>query len=225
MRGATESRERCPPRHENYTAVEGRDGLERPTAGSTREESIMGQLEITLREVAQARKELEGTQAEIAEMRARLDATRDGMMIRALGNNAKLQKALVGLAEGRARAQTVVAFRLTSDKRPAPGASIRMTKLVDICGDMADVKAWAITSAPHVLQVHAPTLRKQILAGGVPETLAVIKEEPRGALAKDLSSWLTETREAAEQEEANREAAKQEGMREDDAEAEAEKGP
>ncbi len=57
---------------------------------------------------------------------------------------------------------------------------------------MADVKAWAITSAPHVLQVHAPTLRKQILAGGVPETLAVIKEEPRGALAKDLSSWLTE---------------------------------
>ncbi len=36
---------------------------------------------------------------------------------------------------------------------------------------------------------------------------------------------ITEEREAAQRDEANREAAKQEGMREDDAEAEAEKGP
>ncbi len=161
----------------------------------------MGQLEDTLREVAQARKELEGTQAEIAAMRARLDATRDGMMIRALGENAALQKTLVGLAEGRARAQTAVAYRLTGNKHPAAGASIRMTKLVDICGDMDDVKAWAIMNAPHVLQVHAPTLRKQIVAGGVPKALAVIKEEPRGALAKDLSSWLVEEAEAPESDE------------------------
>ncbi len=156
----------------------------------------MGALERTLRELARARQKLSEAQAWKAELQARIATTDDGQRLTSCNADIGWHKARVAETEKSARGWTVHMFKMTDNKRPAEGASIRMTKLVDICGDMADVKAWAITSAPHVLQVHVPTLRKQILAGGVPETLAVIKEEPRGALAKDLSSWLTDEHEA-----------------------------
>lgn len=152
----------------------------------------MGQLEDALRNVALCRNGLQEATDKQKAIQARIDQTAVGRQLIWVKEDVVAIKALLARDEAHARQQTVVAYRLTSDKHPAEGASIRMTKSVDICGDMEDVKEWAIVYAPHMLQVHAPTLKKQILAGGVPEALAVIKEEPRGALAKDLSSWLTE---------------------------------
>ncbi len=158
----------------------------------------MEQLEDALRELARARQALDEALATQGTIQARISTTEDGQLLQGCKDDVLWCKSQVTEAEKGARGWAVHMFRVTGNKQPAAGVSIRMTRLVDICGDMAHDRAWAITSAPHVLQVHAPTLRKQILAGGVPETLAVIKEEPRGALAKDLSSWLPEEAETPE---------------------------
>ena len=161
----------------------------------------MEQLEDALRELARARQALDEALATQGTIQARISTTEDGQLLQGCKDDITWRKSQVAEAEKGARGWAVHMFRVTGNKQPAAGVSIRMTKLVDICGDMDDVKGWAIVHAPHVLQVHAPTLRRQILAGGVPKALAVIKEEPRGALAKDLSSWLTEETEAPESDE------------------------
>ncbi len=157
----------------------------------------MGQLEDALREVALGRANHEQASAWMDELQARIDETEDGKELRATEEDVAALRGVVSHWEAQARAQTAVAFRRTGNKRPAEGASIRMAKTVVTNASPEDVKAWAMENMPHVLRIHAPTFNAQVKTGGIPSRLASVTQEPRGALAKDLSSWLTETREAA----------------------------
>ena len=94
----------------------------------------MGQLEDTLFAVALSRRGLEHAQAQQAELQAAIDATEDGQRLAQLKEDVAALTVVVSQDAARARQQITVAFRLTGNKKPAPGASIRMVKTVAICG-------------------------------------------------------------------------------------------
>ena len=158
----------------------------------------MNQLEDALRGLATQRAAYQEECISIDVVKARIAATGDGTLLDRLEEDLLCRKGAMAQAEAHAREQAIVAFKLTGNKRPSEGASIRMTKTVVTNASPEDVKAWAMENMPHVLRIHAPTFNAQVKTGGIPSRLASVTQEPRGALAKDLSSWLTEETETPE---------------------------
>lgn len=153
----------------------------------------MGQLEDALREAALSRVNREQASNWMAELQSRIDETEDGRRLSKAKEEVASLRVVVSQAETYAREQTYAAFAATSNKKPARGASIRMSKRVEWRVNPDKVRDWALENAPILLDLGAAAFDRMVEVGGlVPETIAKVVEDPHVALARDLSSWLTE---------------------------------
>lgn len=127
-------------------------------------------------------------ESELAWAQLALEQTPEWQEVQRLKARLSEQRTLVALREGALREAALTAYRLTGDKNPAPGVSIKLFTKLD----------YIASAALQWCKVHASALVKEVLdtksfekiAESLPGAPVEVSEEPRVYVAADLSKVL-----------------------------------
>ena len=90
-------------------------------------------------------------------------------------------------AETEAREMILAAYAETGNKKPVPGAGIRVTR--SVAYDLDAALGWCKENAPAFLTLDRKAFEKAVLAG-LPGAPADVDESPTATIAKDLSAYV-----------------------------------
>jgi hypothetical protein len=147
----------------------------------------MTELEQKLRTVAALRKAKADTQETLQAVQAQINATPLGERLSELYSALRDINERLGAQETEARLEAVQAFHQTGERKPVPGAEVKMFTTVKIT-DPAQAMRWAIDHAPSTITLNETKFGSAVSALSLP--FITVGEEPRGQISSDLSKWL-----------------------------------
>lgn len=150
-------------------------------------------LESMLAHVATLRDNVSAIQAVIQEVEQRIAQSEDGKALAGLQERLAPMKSDLKAAEDSTRLAIVKAYEETGNKKPAPGASVKVFKCSLALKDLQLALAWAKQHMPvAVLETVDETavLNWAALQEQLPDWAVLHPDRPQGQLASDLSSYL-----------------------------------
>ncbi len=149
------------------------------------EQDIVGRIRDGLRMLAELRNQEQELRQELQQARFDLEQSPLGQRVAGLERQlADCGEAMASTRRG-VNEQTVAWYEATGDKRPVPGASIRLLRRLRY--DVAKATDWCMMNAPTLLRLD--TKRFEATAEELGYTDLVVERVPQGTIAGDLSEY------------------------------------
>lgn len=140
-----------------------------------------------LAEVAHLRQAKNDILDELNKLQAIINATPEGQAVANLVATLRTLNERLTMAEQETRNAVLGAFQETGERKPVPGAEVKMFATVNITDERAAM-TWAIQHVPAAVSLDTKKFGAAVKNLELP--FIEVGEEPRGQIASDLSEYL-----------------------------------